>query len=101
MVRNSPTGETHRYTGNSISCANPNHRSLNASVLERLPQTGTGLVPDRAACGLLDLGAHRFRQINKATGNRLRKQLVDEETREPVGPEHKGRGYEVAKASAW
>src|SRR6266550_944697 len=38
-----------------------------------------------------------FRQINKATGNRLRQQLVDEETREPVGPEHKGRGYEVAK----
>jgi DNA end-binding protein Ku len=38
-----------------------------------------------------------FRQINKTTGNRLRQQLVDEETREPVGPEHKGRGYEVAK----
>jgi DNA end-binding protein Ku len=38
-----------------------------------------------------------FRQINKATGNRLRHQLIDEETREPVGPEHKGRGYEVAK----
>jgi DNA end-binding protein Ku len=38
-----------------------------------------------------------FRQINKATGNRLRQQLVDEETREPVGPEHKGRGYEIGK----
>src|SRR5260370_143298 len=38
-----------------------------------------------------------FRQINKVTGNRLRQQLIDEETREPVGPEHKGRGYEVAK----
>jgi len=38
-----------------------------------------------------------FRQINKSTGNRLRQQLVDEETREPVAPEHKGRGYEVAK----
>jgi DNA end-binding protein Ku len=38
-----------------------------------------------------------FRQINKATGNRLRQQLVDEETREPVAPEHKGRGYEVAR----
>jgi DNA end-binding protein Ku len=32
-----------------------------------------------------------FRQINKATGNRLRQQLIDEETREPVEPEHKGR----------
>src|SRR6266705_5954339 len=38
-----------------------------------------------------------FRQINKATGNRLRQQLVDEETREPVDPADKGRGYEVAK----
>jgi DNA end-binding protein Ku len=38
-----------------------------------------------------------FRQINKATGNRLRQQLIDEETREPVAPEHKGRGYEVTK----
>jgi DNA end-binding protein Ku len=38
-----------------------------------------------------------FRQINKVTGNRLRQQLVDEETREPVEPEHKGRGYEIAK----
>jgi DNA end-binding protein Ku len=27
-----------------------------------------------------------FRQINKATGNRLRQQLIDEETREPVDP---------------
>jgi hypothetical protein len=38
-----------------------------------------------------------FRQINKVTGNRLRQQLVDDETREPVAPEHKGRGYEVGK----
>src|SRR3984893_14009325 len=38
-----------------------------------------------------------FRQINKMTGNRLRQQLIDEETRQPVGPEHKGRGYEVGK----
>jgi hypothetical protein len=43
------------------------------------------------------LHEHAFRQINKATGNRLRQQLIDEETREPVAPEHKGRGYEVAK----
>jgi DNA end-binding protein Ku len=38
-----------------------------------------------------------FRQINKKTGNRLRQQLVDEETSEPVDPEDKGRGYEVDK----
>ena len=48
-----------------------------------------------AACSTAERIA--FRQINKATGNRLRQQLIDEETREPVNPEHKGRGYEVAK----
>src|SRR6184192_4940178 len=48
-----------------------------------------------AACSSAERIA--LRQINKATGNRLRQQLIDEETREPVAPEHKGRGYEVAK----
>lgn len=38
-----------------------------------------------------------FRQINKKTGNRLRQQLVDEATREPVEDENKGCGYEYAK----
>jgi DNA end-binding protein Ku len=38
-----------------------------------------------------------FRQVNKKTGNRLRQQLVDEVTRELVGSEDKGRGYEYAK----
>jgi len=47
-----------------------------------------------AACSTAERIA--FRQINKATGNRLRQQLIDEETREPVAPEHKGRGYEEA-----
>jgi len=40
-----------------------------------------------------------FRQINKKTGNRLRQQLVDEVTREPVENEDKGRGYEYAKGA--
>src|SRR5205809_1041857 len=48
-----------------------------------------------AACSTAERIA--FRQINKATGNRLRQQLIDEETREPVDPENRGRGYEVAK----
>jgi DNA end-binding protein Ku len=48
-----------------------------------------------AACSTAERIA--LRQINKATGNRLRQQLIDEETREPVAPEHKARGYEVAK----
>jgi len=38
-----------------------------------------------------------FRQINKRTGNRLRQQLVDEETGETVEAADKGRGYEVDK----
>jgi DNA end-binding protein Ku len=38
-----------------------------------------------------------FRQINKKTGNRLRQQLVDEVTREPVEGDDKERGYEYAR----
>jgi DNA end-binding protein Ku len=38
-----------------------------------------------------------FRQINKKTGNRLRQQLFDEGTGEPIDPDDKGRGYEVDK----
>ena len=38
-----------------------------------------------------------FRQINKKTGNRLRQQLVDEGTGDPIDLDHKGRGYEVDK----
>ena len=38
-----------------------------------------------------------FRQISKKTGNRLRQQLIDEGTGEPIDPDDKGRGYEVDK----
>jgi DNA end-binding protein Ku len=38
-----------------------------------------------------------FRQINKRTGNRLRQQMIDDVTREPVEAEDRGRGYEYAK----
>jgi DNA end-binding protein Ku len=38
-----------------------------------------------------------FRQINKKTGNRLRQQLLDDITREPVEAHDKGRGYEYSK----
>jgi DNA end-binding protein Ku len=40
-----------------------------------------------------------FRQINKKTGNRLRQQLVDDQTREVVEGPEKGRGFEYAKNS--
>jgi DNA end-binding protein Ku len=36
-----------------------------------------------------------FHQINTRTGNRLRQQMVDEETGRVVDKEHKGRGYEL------
>jgi DNA end-binding protein Ku len=38
-----------------------------------------------------------FHQINTRTGNRLRQQLVDEDTGRVVDKEHKGRGYELTK----
>lgn len=38
----------------------------------------------------------RFHQINRKTGNRLRQQMVDEETGRVVEKENKGRGYELA-----
>jgi len=48
-----------------------------------------------AACSTAERIA--FRQVNKATGNRLRQQLVDEETGMPVAAQDRGRGYEVAR----
>ena len=41
-----------------------------------------------------------FRQINKKTGNRLRQQLIDEETREPVAstPEDAAARFQVEMA---
>ena len=39
----------------------------------------------------------RFHQINSKTGNRLRQQMVDEETGRVVDKENKGRGYELTK----
>jgi len=38
-----------------------------------------------------------FHQINKRTGNRLRQQMVDEETGKVVDRDDKGRGYELSK----
>lgn len=38
-----------------------------------------------------------FHQINRKTGNRLRQQMVDEETGKPVDQDQKARGYEVGK----
>jgi DNA end-binding protein Ku len=48
-----------------------------------------------AACSTAERIA--FRQVNKATGNRLRQQLVDEETGVVVASQDRGRGYELAR----
>jgi non-homologous end joining protein Ku len=39
-----------------------------------------------------------FRQINKKTGNRLRQQLIDEESGEPIDPEDKGEATRSKRA---
>src|SRR5271165_5376991 len=83
---------------NRVTCVNPKQKELAVRpywkgylklALVSCP------IALHAACSTAERIA--FRQINKATGNSLRQQLIDEETREPVAPEHKGRGYEVAK----
>jgi DNA end-binding protein Ku len=38
-----------------------------------------------------------FRTLNRDTGNRVRRQFVDEHTGEPVETENQAKGYEVAK----
>jgi DNA end-binding protein Ku len=38
-----------------------------------------------------------FHQINRKTGNRLRQQMVDEDTGKVVDKDNKGRGYEISK----
>ncbi len=39
----------------------------------------------------------RFHMINKATGNRLKQQMIDAETGDVVEADEKGRGYELSK----
>jgi DNA end-binding protein Ku len=41
----------------------------------------------------------RFHQINRKTGNRLRQQMVDEETGRVVEGDNKGRGYELSSGN--
>jgi len=65
--------------------------------LERLPETFPRFLSDLPLFGTSSTERVAFRQINRKTGNRLRQQLVDEVTREPVEGPDKGRGYEYAK----
>ena len=41
----------------------------------------------------------RFHTLNRATGNRVKRQYIDPETNEPVEAEDQVKGYEVAKGS--
>ena len=56
-------------------------------------------MPYRSLHGVIVGRARLVSQINKKTGNRLRQQLVDEVTRDPVENEDKGRGYEYSKVA--
>ena len=68
-----------------------------ASLLEGLSQAFLVSCPIALYTATSSGDRVAFRQINKKTGNRLRQQLVDEETGEPVESADKGRGYEVDK----
>jgi hypothetical protein len=54
---------------------------VSPSVLERLSQVLVRLLPHSGTCSVFIFGAGSFRKINRKTGNRLRQQLVDKETR--------------------
>jgi non-homologous end joining protein Ku len=74
---------------------------MSASVGGRGTEGPNGAAFDLATQFLSEDRGERvaFRQINKKSGNRLRQQLVDDETREPVEAADKGRGHEYAKGS--
>jgi DNA end-binding protein Ku len=44
-------------------------------------------------------GRVSFRTLNRQTGNRVRRQFVDEKTGEPVAAELQAKGYEIAKGA--
>src|SRR6195256_5364122 len=68
-----------------------------ACLLEGLSQAVLGSCPIALYPAASSSERVSFNRINKKTGNRLKQQLVDAETGEPVDKEDIGRGYEVAK----
>jgi hypothetical protein len=54
-------------------------------------------VPGGALPGDDDLRAVSFRTLNRDTGNRLRRQIVDEQTGDVVESDNQAKGYEVGK----
>jgi DNA end-binding protein Ku len=64
-----------------------------ACALEGLVEALARFLPYRPAVAASERIS--FRQVNRQTGNRLRQQLVDVVTGEPVQSHNKGRGYEA------
>jgi len=77
--------------GNRVACVNRNHRSWLCVPTGKAISSCPGLlsIALHAACSTAERIA--FRQINKATGNRLRQQLIDEETASRSPPNTKAR----------
>lgn len=67
------------------------------SLLERLPKLSLVTCPVALYPASSQADKTHFHQINRKTGNRLRQQMVDEETGRVVDKDQKGRGYELSK----
>jgi hypothetical protein len=68
-------------------------------ILERASATFARFLPIALYTAASSAERVAFWQIKKKTGSRLRQQLIDEETQQPVPSEDKGRGYEYAKGN--
>ena len=68
-----------------------------SAELEGLLKAVPRLLLDQPLPGNVQQRARVVPTDQQGDRNRLRQQLVDEVTREPVAPENKGRGYEVGK----
>ena len=78
-----------------VSCVRSTHGA--APALEGLPQLSLVSCPIAIYPAVSPAERISFRQVNKRTGNRVRQQLVDAVTGEPVASEDKGRGYEIGE----
>ena len=65
--------------------------------LERLPQASLVSCPVALFPATTTSERVSFRTLNRETGNRVRRQFVDEQTGEPVETEDQVKGYEVGK----
>jgi hypothetical protein len=73
------------------------YKSGPACALEGLFEALPRFLSHRLVSGCSRERTHSFRQVNKQRGNRLRQQLVDVVTGEPVQAHNKARGYDVGE----